>query len=46
VQDVDRRIAGTAVNWSLEWDDAFADALLDRIVAYLTASDAPKLSRT
>ncbi|HTX30980.1 MAG TPA: glycosyltransferase [Solirubrobacteraceae bacterium] len=35
VEDVDRRMRGTAVNWSLDWDQAFDDGVLDRLMSYL-----------
>jgi hypothetical protein len=35
VDDVDRRLAGTAVNWSRDWDQSFDEGLLDRISSYL-----------
>jgi glycosyltransferase involved in cell wall biosynthesis len=31
VEDVDRRVAGSAVAWSRNWDEAFDDRLLDRV---------------
>ncbi len=36
VEDVDRRLAGTAVNWSLDWSQSFDDRLIDLVAAYLT----------
>jgi hypothetical protein len=35
VDDVERRLAGTTVNWSLDWDQAFADELVDRVASVL-----------
>jgi hypothetical protein len=36
VDDADRRVAGSAVRWSRDWDASFDDALLDRVAAWLT----------
>jgi hypothetical protein len=33
--DVERRVAGSRVDWSRDWDDAFGDDLLDRIAGFL-----------
>jgi glycosyltransferase involved in cell wall biosynthesis len=35
VEDVERRLRGTAVNWSLDWDRSFDDELLDRVLTHL-----------
>lgn len=35
VEDAERRLAGTMVNWSLDWDQAFGDELVDRVAAAL-----------
>jgi hypothetical protein len=35
VEDVDRRIRGTAVNWSLDWERSFDDEVLDRLTPHL-----------
>jgi hypothetical protein len=35
--DVDRRLQGTAVRWSRDWDMSFDEALLVTIVTFLTA---------
>jgi hypothetical protein len=37
VDDLDARVRGSAVRWSRDWDEAFDDALLDRVVAFLGA---------
>jgi hypothetical protein len=34
--DVERRLRGTAVDWSSDWNRSFDDRLLDRILTYLT----------
>jgi WsaF, C-terminal domain len=36
VDDVERRVEGSAVRWSRDWDASFGDALLDRIAGWLT----------
>ena len=33
--DVERRLRGTAVRWSLDWDSSFDDDLLDRVTGFL-----------
>ena len=33
--DVDRRVRGSAVRWSLDWDSSFDDDLLDRVTGFL-----------
>jgi glycosyltransferase involved in cell wall biosynthesis len=33
--DVERRVAGSRVRWSRDWDTSFDDALLDRVLALL-----------
>jgi hypothetical protein len=38
VDDVERRVRGSAVNWSRDWRDSFDDRLLDRIENYLLRS--------
>ncbi len=35
VDDVERRTAGTAVNWSLDWTQSFDDELVDRVASQL-----------
>jgi hypothetical protein len=35
--DLERRVRGSAVRWSRDWDESFGDALLDRVTAFLTA---------
>jgi glycosyltransferase involved in cell wall biosynthesis len=37
VEDVERRVRGSAVRWSRDWDESFSDALLDRVTGFLTA---------
>jgi glycosyltransferase involved in cell wall biosynthesis len=37
VDDVDRRVHGSAVRWSRDWDHSFDDELLARVAAFLTA---------
>jgi hypothetical protein len=34
-EDVDRRIRGSRVRWSRDWDESFPDALLDRLMGRL-----------
>jgi hypothetical protein len=33
--DVERRLRGSAVRWSVDWDTSFGDELLDRVIAFL-----------
>ena len=33
--DLDRRVAGSAVDWSRSWDEAFSDDVMDRVEALL-----------
>jgi glycosyltransferase involved in cell wall biosynthesis len=35
VEDVDRRVRGSAVRWARNWDDAFPDELIDRVAGWL-----------
>jgi hypothetical protein len=35
VEDYEERVDGSAVNWSRDWNDSFADDLLDRVIAML-----------
>jgi hypothetical protein len=35
VEDADRRLRGSRVAWSRDWDDSFPDALLDRVIGFL-----------
>jgi glycosyltransferase involved in cell wall biosynthesis len=35
--DLERRVAGSAVRWSRDWDESFDDAVLDRVDAFLRA---------
>jgi hypothetical protein len=35
--DAERRVLGSDVNWSRDWDESFGDDLLDRVTAFLTA---------
>ena len=34
-RDADRRLRGSAVRWSLDWDSSFDDELLDRLTGFL-----------
>ena len=36
--DVERRVRGAALRWSLDWDASFADELLDRVIGVLRAA--------
>ncbi|HLY49143.1 MAG TPA: glycosyltransferase family 2 protein [Solirubrobacteraceae bacterium] len=36
VEDVDRRVGGTAVDWSLDWNQSFDDRLVDLVASYLS----------
>jgi glycosyltransferase involved in cell wall biosynthesis len=36
--DVERRLRGTAVRWSVDWDASFGDELLDRVIAFLRSA--------
>jgi glycosyltransferase involved in cell wall biosynthesis len=38
--DVDRRVRGSSVRWSSDWDESFADELIDRLVSVLRGADA------
>jgi hypothetical protein len=33
--DAERRVRGSRVDWSRDWDDAFGDEVLDRVVGFL-----------
>ena len=33
--DAERRMRGSALRWSLEWDETFGDDLLDRVTGFL-----------
>jgi len=35
VDDVERRVRGSRVRWSRDWDESFADPLVDRVAAWL-----------
>jgi glycosyltransferase involved in cell wall biosynthesis len=35
-EDVERRVAGSAVRWSRDWDASFGDELLDQVAGWLT----------
>ncbi len=37
VEDVERRVRGSRVAWSRDWDDSFGDELLDRVTGLLEA---------
>jgi hypothetical protein len=37
IDDVERRVRGSRVRWSRDWDESFGDELLDRVIAFLTA---------
>ena len=37
VHDVQGRVTGSAVRWSRDWDEAFSDALMKRVTAFLEA---------
>jgi hypothetical protein len=37
VDDVGRRVHGSAVRWSRDWEHSFDDELLARVAAFLTA---------
>ena len=34
--DVERRVRGSAVRWSRDWDESLADELLDRVTGWLS----------
>jgi hypothetical protein len=36
-EDVERRVRGSAVRWSRDWDESFGDELLARVSAFLEA---------
>jgi hypothetical protein len=40
VEDVERRLRGSVVRWSRDWDESFDDALIDRVRAFLDACAA------
>ena len=33
--DADRRVRGSAIRWSTDWDSSFGDELLDRVTGLL-----------
>jgi hypothetical protein len=35
VEDVERRVRGSRVRWSRDWDEAFPDELVDRVAGWL-----------
>jgi hypothetical protein len=37
VEDAERRVRGSRVAWSRNWDVSFGDDLLDRVTAFLEA---------
>jgi hypothetical protein len=37
VEDVERRVRGSGVAWSTDWDESFADGLLERVAGFLEA---------
>ena len=37
VEDAERRLRGSRVAWSTDWDESFGDALLDRVTRFLEA---------
>jgi hypothetical protein len=37
VEDVERRVGGSRVAWSRDWDDSFGEELLARVAAFLEA---------
>ena len=43
VEDIERRVGGSAVEWSRDWRTSFDDELLERVESYL-AAPAPSLS--
>jgi hypothetical protein len=37
VEDVERRVRGSRVAWSTDWDESFGDGLLERVAGFLEA---------
>ena len=35
--DLQRRVRGSAVSWSRDWNDSFDDELLDRVLSFIEA---------
>ena len=38
IEDVDRRIRGSHVDWSRSWQESFDDALTERIKSFVEAA--------
>jgi hypothetical protein len=38
IEDVDRRIRGSRVDWSRSWQESFDDALTERIKSFVEAA--------
>ena len=46
VEDVARRVDGSRVAWSRDWDESFGDALMERVTALLGPPQPTRTVRT